>query len=71
MAFNFYYDEIFHDAKITISDDHVNIFRDSSKDLFNDSYIGLFWGERASEYGHNKKLIESFEDKYRNIFSIV
>ena len=49
MYYNFYFDETFHDRKITIdSDGNLNIFEEEK----NDSYIGVFWG-----YTENKDLI--------------
>lgn len=67
MNYNFYFDETFHDRKITIdSAGMLNIFAEDK----NDSYIGVFWG-----YENNKELLvnsqlQALEQKYIERFGL-
>ncbi len=67
MEYNFYFDEAFHDRKITISSNgEVNTMKPNALD----NYIGVFWGCKATDLGRNVALLNDFEQKYRNIYSI-
>lgn len=63
LHYDFYFDETFHDRKITVSQDGIvnSLIQDK-----NDSYLGVFLG-----IGSNKKTIKKqlivLEDKYKKI----
>lgn len=61
MHYNFYFDETFHDRKISInSDGMINTF---TKDK-NDSYIGVFWGFKNVKRSSVIKKLNNLEQKY-------
>ena len=67
MRYNFYFDETFHDPKITIKEDGaLNVLKENT----NESYIGVFWGY---EYCKEKAIygkLKALEDKYAKIFDV-
>jgi len=67
MKYVFYFDESFHDRKITIYENgHINTLQEEALD----DYIGVFWGcERKLLDEYIIQLID-FESKYRNIFGL-
>ncbi len=65
--FNFYFDETFHDRKITIKPEgKINIF-DEDK---NDNYVGAFWGyNKTCELEIHEKL-KQLEEKHKAKFDL-
>lgn len=66
MKYNFYFDETFHDKKITIKNDNLNVLRD---DGFED-YIGVFCGIEQKELHNFIDEYTSFESSYRTQFGL-
>ncbi len=67
MHYNFYFDETFHDRKITVKPSgKINIL-DSDK---NDSYVGMFWGYDSSQRSSVTKQLHRLEAKYIAKFEI-
>lgn len=64
--YEFFYDESFHDRRITIKNDKLNI-HDSSK---SDSYIGSFIGYKSSDKTNIVTEFQTFENKYKQIFGL-
>lgn len=61
MHHNFYFDETFHDRKITIKPSGViNTFTENK----NDSYVGVFWGCENTKRSSITKKLHILEDKY-------
>ena len=68
MDYSLFFDETFHDRKITINPKGIiNTMTDNK----NDAYIGLFWGcEKYRLPGAVEKL-EAVENKYINRFGLI
>lgn len=67
MHIDFYFDETFHDRKITIkSNGTINTFRDDA----NDSYIGVFLGVENTKKNSLKKRLHSLEDEYSKRYGL-
>ena len=67
MEYVFYFDESFHDKKVTVnSDGKLNILADDKLD----SYVGFFWGCRIEDLVENEKMIFEFEKKQRERFRL-
>ncbi|MBU1094533.1 MAG: hypothetical protein KKH01_08730 [Firmicutes bacterium] len=64
--YEFFYDESFHDRKISNKLSGLNI-HDESK---SDSYIGTFFGYSAQSKNEIEKLLNVFELKYKNLFGL-
>ena len=61
MKYNFYFDETYHDRKITVSSSGVaNIFLDDK----NDNYIGVFWGIQRKQNDEVFAQFRELEKKY-------
>lgn len=61
MHYNFYFDETFHDRKITINSSGViNTFTEDK----NDSYIGVFWGIKNDKRSSVIKKVNNLEKNY-------
>ena len=61
MHYNFYFDETYHDRKITIkSSGRINTFTADK----NDSYIGVFWGIENTKQSSVTKRLFALENKY-------
>ncbi len=61
MHYNFYFDETFHDRKITVkSSGKINTL-DEDK---NDCYIGVFWGFDSAKRSSITKQLHQLENKY-------
>lgn len=67
IEYNFYFDESFHDRKITLKNDKLNILSDDKLD----DYIGLFWGCKQNELNGILSELETFEAKYRSLFGLL
>ena len=68
MDYNFYFDETFHDRKITISSEGVlNILLEDK----NDNYIGAFWGCKKVHLSAITKELIDLENKYKNIYGLL
>ena len=67
MHYNFYFDETFHDRKITIKPSGViNTFTENK----NDSYVGVFWGYDNTRSSFVTKRLHVLESKYRKRFGM-
>ncbi|MEG0165555.1 hypothetical protein [Anaerorhabdus sp.] len=66
MHYNFYFDETFHDEKITIKSSGINTLNYDK----NDSYIGVFWGFPNCKLFKIEKRLHEIEEKYKNIFQL-
>lgn len=67
MHYNFYFDETFHDRKISISEKgKINVLDDNA----NESYIGLFWGCENTRIKGVIKQLRQLENKYKEIYSL-
>ena len=67
MDYCFYFDETFHDRKITIgAQGIINSFRPDS----NDSYIGVFWGCEKYRLTSVVEKISKIEEEYHHRFSL-
>lgn len=67
MHYNFYFDEVFHDKKITISSDGIiNTFTEDK----NDSYIGVFFGIKNNQRVPVLKNMCKLEQKYIQILDL-
>jgi hypothetical protein len=64
--YHFYYDESFHDRKISNTLSGLNI-HDGSK---SDSYIGTFFGFNFQSRNEIIKILEEFELKYKKMFGL-
>lgn len=63
----FYFDESFHDQKITVSaEGKVNIRSENALD----TYVGLFWGCEEKDLERNLKLLSDFEKKQKAMFGL-
>lgn len=61
MHYIFYFDETYHDQKITIkANGEINTFTEHK----NDSYIGVFWGIENTKQSSVTKKLFALEDKY-------
>lgn len=67
MHYNFYFDETFHDRKISVQKDGTINVLDKSK---SDHYIGVFWGCEHSKASRAVKLLSRLEEKYKNILGL-
>lgn len=65
-AYNFYFDETYHDKKITLRNNKLNILEDSTMD----DYIGFFWGTKEAKIEGIKNNLVKIEDKYRALFTL-
>lgn len=62
----FYYDEAFHDRKITEKNKRLNIYADNASDI----YLGVFNGYQIDKQEEiNNEFIE-FENKYKKIYTV-
>lgn len=66
MKYVFYYDEVFHDRKITIKDNELNVLRSNGFD----NYIGCFCGFQQKDLLNVIDELSNFELKYRQKFGI-
>lgn len=67
MEYNFYFDESFHDRKMTLcANGRANTMQDAALD----SYVGVFWGCRQKDIYQNKALISDFEEKEKLLFGL-
>ena len=67
MKYNFYFDETYHDRKITVSSSGVaNIFLDDK----NDNYIGVFWGIQRKQNDEVFAQFRELEKKYIERFAL-
>jgi len=67
MEYVFYFDESFHDKKITVNPEgKLNIL---AKDKL-DSYVGLFWGCKKEDLAKNEKMMSEFEIKQKERFRL-
>lgn len=64
--YKFFYDESFHDRKITIKNRKLNI-HDESK---SDSYVGAFIGYKAQSQNNIMNDFRMFEDKHKKNFGL-
>ena len=64
--YNFYFDEIYHDKAITLSDNKLNILADNILD----DYIGFFWGAREDRVLDILDGFSAFEIKQKQAFSM-
>lgn len=64
--YNFYFDEIYHDKAITLSDNKLNILADNILD----DYIGFFWGVREDRVLDIFDAFSAFEIKEKQAFSM-
>lgn len=65
--YNFYFDEIFHDRKITIKPEgKINVFDDEK----NDNYIGVFWGYPKMYESKIHEQLSLFEEKHREKYGL-
>lgn len=62
----FFYDESFHDRKITFKNGDVNIFSKNLSDIF----VGAFIGIKESQINIFENDYIKFENKYKKIFGI-
>lgn len=62
----FYYDEAFHDRKITVKEDFINIYQKGSSDI----YVGFFCGYREIKEKEIWEKYNIFEEKYKKIYTI-
>lgn len=67
MEYVFYFDESFHDRKVTIdSNGKLNILEDKALD----NYIGVFWGCQQKSLHRNIALLEAFEVEQKRIYGL-
>lgn len=67
MEYIFYFDETFHDKKITVNErGELNILKDDKSD----TYVGAFVGFKNGNIDNAIKDLKEFEAKYREIFDI-
>lgn len=67
MHYNFYFDETFHDRKITVKPSGViNTFTENK----NDSYLDVFWGLDNTRSSTSTKKLHTLEHKYRDKFGL-
>lgn len=67
MEYVFYFDESFHDRKITLSEKGIfNVLEDNALD----NYIGVFWGCKQKTLHRNIRLINDFEVEQRKLFGL-
>lgn len=66
IMWKFYYDEAFHDRKITAKDDSINIYKKDSSDI----YVGFFCGYKDTKESAVWEKYASFEGKYKKIYTI-
>lgn len=67
MHYTFYFDETFHDRKITVKPSGViNTFTENK----NDSYIGVFWGIDHTRSSVATRKLHILENKYREKFGL-
>ena len=64
--FNFYFDEAFHDQKITNIEGVLNSMTENALD----NYIGVFLGLSEELLKDAEIVFLEFEQKYRKVFSI-
>jgi len=64
---SFYFDEIFHDRKITqTKDDKINIYSEYTYDV----YTGFFFGINEAEQQNVIKKFNEFENRYKKLFCV-
>lgn len=67
MDYVFYFDESFHDRKISIKENGtINTLQDDTID----NYIGVFWGCPKEELRGNIEKLQMLENKYRKVFTL-
>ena len=67
MDYVFYFDETFHDRKISAKPDGIiNTFGEDK----NDCYIGTFWGCQQKELQQTIDKLSDFETKHKNKFAL-
>lgn len=66
MNWKFYYDEAFHDRKVTIKNEKINIYADNASDIF----VGFFNGYQENDTVDIWKQYNELEAKYKNIFTL-
>lgn len=64
--YSFYFDETYHDRKITLKNNKLNILSENVLD----DYIGFFWGTRENNINNIFTKLVDFENKYRNLFTL-
>ncbi len=65
-GYNFYFDETYHDRKITLNNNKLNILAENVLD----DYIGFFWGTRENNINYIFTKLSDFENKYRKLFTL-
>lgn len=66
MNWIFYYDEAFHDRKITVKNEKANIYNENASDI----YSGVFNGYRLEDEKSIHDAHDKFEEKYKKIYTI-
>ena len=67
MEYVFYFDESFHDRKISIKENGtINTLQENDID----NYIGVFWGCEQKQLRENIGRLQAFESKYRKILTL-
>ncbi|MBU5317273.1 hypothetical protein KQI30_13535 [Clostridium bornimense] len=62
----FYFDESFHDRKITVKENNINIYSDT----FSDMYVGVFSGFKKQDEDSITAQYLDFEKKYKGIYGL-
>lgn len=65
-TWNFYHDEAFHDRKIKVKDNKINIFAENSSDI----YVSAFWGNESNKSEVFLDNFTQFEEKYRRKYGL-
>ena len=66
IMWNFYYDEAFHDRKITVKNNSINVYAENSSDI----YTGFFIGFNEVEETEFFEKYALFEKKYKEFYTI-
>lgn len=61
-----FYDEAFHDRKIVPTNNNVNIYNDTSGDIF----VGTLWGCKKENLDVCITKFRCFEDKFKQVYSV-
>lgn len=65
MEWIFYYDEAFHDRKITVKNNKINIYASNASDI----YLGVFNGYKLGKQEEIHNKFKEFEEKYKKIYT--
>ena len=68
MFYNFYFDETFHDRKITVNEEGILNTLAEEK---NDSYISVFWGYPETKNTMVRNQFDKLEKKYTERFGLI